>query len=212
MRSACTVLLVKYLSLKPEVNGLFCEKIFGPINDFECSCGKKPANLQQFCPNCDVEFTYSTKRRYQLGFIKLFNPAAHVWYLKGRPSYLSVLVNFNRRQTESLIYCTESILNSIFPAPFSPTTYQPFFYTLSIGYRDLKTLKRALFSKLLRQPPYQSRVSIESFTLQLMHFNFFPIKENLETYESKKIYQSKKNFLKDIDINWESVYSLEKKP
>ena len=212
LRSARTVLLVKYLSLKPEINGLFCEKIFGPINDFECSCGKKPANLQKFCPNCDVEFTYSKKRRYQLGFIKLFNPVAHVWYLKGRPSYLSILVNFNRKQTESLIYCTESILNSIFPAPFSPTIYQPYFYTLSIGYRDLKTLKRALFSKLLRQPTYKSKVSVELFTLQLMHFNFFSIKENLEAYESKKIYHSKKNFLKDIDISWESVYSLEKKP
>ena len=168
--------------------------------------------MQRFCPICDVEFTYSKKRRYQLGFIKLSNPVAHVWYLKGRPSYLSILVNFNRRQTESLIYCTESILNSIFPAPFSPTTYQPYFYTLSIGYRDLKALKRALFSTLLHQPAYQSKASIKRFALQLMYFNFFPIKENLKTYENKKIYQSKKISLKDIDINWESVYSLEKKP
>ena len=228
LRSACTVLLVKHLSLKPEINGLFCEKIFGPINDFECSCGKKPANLQKFCPNCDVEFTYSKKRRYQLGFIKLFNPVAHVWYLKGRPSYLSILVNFNRKQTESLIYCTESILNSIFPAIFSPTTYQPYFYTLSAKYRDLKTLKKTLFSTLLHQPTYRPKVSIELFTPQLMHFNFSPLKGDLETYDgkkiyqskrnflkdidSKKIYQSKRNFLKDIDINWESVYSLEKKP
>ena len=159
-----------------------------------------------------MEFTYSKKRRYQLGFIKLSNPAAHVWYLKGRPSYLSILVNFNRRQAESLIYCTESILNSIFPTPFSPKTYQSYSYNLSVKYRNLKDLKRTLFLKVFRQSPYLPKVLIEPFTLQLMHFNFFPIKSYLETHESKKIYQSKRNLLKDINIDWESIYNLEKKP
>ena len=212
LRSACTVLLVKCLSLKPEINGLFCEKIFGPINDFECSCGKKPANLQKFCPICDVEFTYSKKRRYQLGFIKLFNPVAHVWYLKGRPSYLSILVNFNRRLTESLIYCTESILNNIFPTLFSPRTYQPYFYSLSLKYRNLKALKRNLFPPFPHQTDYLPKISIELFTLQLIHFNFFPVQGNLETYDSKEAYQSRRNSLKDVGINWESIYNLEKKP
>ena len=143
-----------------------------------------------------------------MGFIKLFNPAAHIWYLKGRPSYLPILLNFNRKQTESLIYCTESILNNIFPTSFSPRAYQFRFFSQKVGSRNIKALKRTFFLKLFSQPFYLPKISIESFTLQLVHFNFFPIKSYLETYESKKIYQSKKNLLKDINIDWESIYSL----
>ena len=212
MRGACTVLIVENWSLKPEINGLFCERIFGPINDFECSCGKKPTNLQKFCPNCDVEFTYSKKRRYQLGFIKLFNPTAHIWYLKGRPSYLSILLNFNRRKTESLVYCTESVLTSIFPNPSNLAFYQPSLFNFNIKYRSIKTLKKTLFADVFCQPPYPPKISIESFILQVMNFNFFPIKNYLESYVHKKIHQSKKNFLKDVNIHWSSINDREKKP
>jgi DNA-directed RNA polymerase subunit beta' len=198
------------LSLKPEVNGLFCEKIFGPINDFECSCGKKSNNLQKFCPNCDVEFTYSKKRRYQLGFIKLFNPTAHIWYLKGRPSYLSILLNFNRRQTESLIYCTESVLNSVFPTSFNSSFHQPTFSIFKLKYRNLGVFKKTLFVKLFRQS--LPKIAVNSFILQLMNFNFFPVKNYIEAHERKKIHQSKSNIIKDISMNWGLINYSEKKP
>ena len=205
--------MVKNLSLKPEVNGLFCEKIFGPINDFECSCGKKPTNLQKFCPNCDVEFTYSRKRRYQLGFIKLFNPVAHIWYLKKRPSYLSILLNFNRKQTESLIYCTESVLNSIYPNPFSFTFYPSSSRNFDRDYREVKTLKETLFVESSRQsqPLHHPKILIEPFLYQLMNFNFFLIKSYLETYKLKKVHQSDRSFLRNTNINWDSFNNLEKK-
>nr|YP_009450219.1 RNA polymerase beta' subunit [Pectinodesmus pectinatus]AOS53094.1 RNA polymerase beta' subunit [Pectinodesmus pectinatus] len=112
-----------YRTFKPSKGGLFCERIFGPIKDFECACGKrqKPTALESkkileheqttrsFCPNCDVEYTWSIIRRYQLGYIKLNAPVAHQWYFKTNPSYLSILFDMKRKHLESIIYCTEPI-------------------------------------------------------------------------------------------------------
>ncbi|BEI31753.1 beta' subunit of RNA polymerase (chloroplast) [Bryopsis sp. KO-2023] len=68
---------------------------------------------KKFCIECEVEYTTSKIRRYRLGYIQLISPVAHIWYLKGRPSYLSILLNFSRKKTESIIYCTE-IFSEIF--------------------------------------------------------------------------------------------------
>ena len=101
---------VNYKTLRPEPGGLFCEKIFGPIKDFECACGKK-RNLthQKFCSDCEVDYVSSRVRRYRLGFIQLASPIAHIWYLKGTPSYLSILLDMPRKKLESIVYCTENI-------------------------------------------------------------------------------------------------------
>nr|ANB40186.1 beta subunit of RNA polymerase [Koshicola spirodelophila] len=113
-------------TLKPLKGGLFCERIFGPIKDYECACGiqkEKPIiqhkilnlnknNLllkQNFCPKCDVEYTWSDKRRYQLGYIQLASPVAHIWYLKGNPSYISILLDMKKKQAESIVYCKETL-------------------------------------------------------------------------------------------------------
>nr|WVD56091.1 beta' subunit of RNA polymerase [Tetradesmus arenicola] len=112
-----------YRTFKPSKGGLFCERIFGPLKDFECACGKRqrPSALESrkilehqktsryFCPNCDVEYTWSIIRRYQLGYIKLNAPVTHLWYFKSNPSYLSILFDMKRRHLESIIYCTEAI-------------------------------------------------------------------------------------------------------
>ena len=100
---------VNYKTLKPEKGGLFCERIFGPVKDFECSCGrKKNKTQQQFCPDCDVEFTSARVRRYRLGYIQLVSPVTHVWYLKGTPSYISILLEMRRKKVEAITYCTET--------------------------------------------------------------------------------------------------------
>ena len=76
-------------TLNPEKGGLFCERIFGPVKDFECSCGRKKNKIQQqFCPNCEVEFTSAQVRRYRLGYIELASPVTHVWYLKRKKTKL----------------------------------------------------------------------------------------------------------------------------
>lgn len=112
-----------YKTFKPHKGGLFCERIFGPLKDFECACGKKQKpfnddgyvqnilNTKQskrvFCPECDVEYTWSVIRRYQLGYIKLVSPVSHLWYLRTNPSYLSLLLDIRKRELESIIYCMQ---------------------------------------------------------------------------------------------------------
>ena len=110
-------------TFKPQRGGLFCERIFGPLRDFECACRKisKPTEEERqkflkerklerrFCPECDVEYTWSVMRRYQLGYISLILPVTHLWYLKATPSYLSILLDSKKRHLESVVYCSETL-------------------------------------------------------------------------------------------------------
>ena len=163
-------------TFKPQKGGLFCERIFGPLKDFQCACGTNQKNSQanlavsltqvnisketqtrvdrkpkafysrhplgaleqgikdqsleigtktntlfptlqgpkaqvsrQFCKKCDVEYTWSVIRRYQLGYLQLVSPVTHIWYLKGNPSYLSILLDMKKRHLSYVTYCTESI-------------------------------------------------------------------------------------------------------
>nr|YP_010733693.1 RNA polymerase beta' subunit [Gayralia brasiliensis]YP_010733767.1 RNA polymerase beta' subunit [Monostroma nitidum]WEG92964.1 RNA polymerase beta' subunit [Gayralia brasiliensis]WEG93038.1 RNA polymerase beta' subunit [Monostroma nitidum] len=101
---------VNYKTLKPETQGLFCEKIFGPVKDFYCACGKqKTEQNPKVCPTCGVEFISSQSRRYKMGYIEFFSPVTHIWYLKSSPSYLSLLLNVQKKKLEALTYCSESL-------------------------------------------------------------------------------------------------------
>ncbi len=140
-------------TFKPQKGGLFCERIFGPLKDFQCACtnskriipqkalfskgsasGAKLLNFETegdsknpnlvinntslgllnnykrfFCSKCDVEYTWSVIRRYQLGYIKLNAPVTHVWYVKGNPSYISLLLDMKKKHVEYVTYCTETL-------------------------------------------------------------------------------------------------------
>ncbi len=100
---------INYRTFKPEIDGLFCEKIFGPIKSWECSCGKyKRARDQgRVCELCGVELTESKVRRHRMGYVKLLTPIAHIWYLKSRPSYIAKVLNKPIEFIESIIYSTE---------------------------------------------------------------------------------------------------------
>ena len=100
---------LNYKSLKPEPNGLFCERIFGPVQDFVCSCGKKRKGGSLYCPDCDVEYISSRARRYRLGYIMLGAPVIHTWYLRGRPSYVSLLLDMRKKNAEAIAYSSRSI-------------------------------------------------------------------------------------------------------
>ena len=97
---------INYRTLKPEMDGLFCEKIFGPSKDWECWCGKykRVRHRGIVCERCGVEVTESRVRRHRMGYIKLAAPVTHVWYLKGIPSYLSILLDMPLRDVEQVVY------------------------------------------------------------------------------------------------------------
>nr|YP_009708876.1 RNA polymerase beta [Myrsine stolonifera]QEW86520.1 RNA polymerase beta [Myrsine stolonifera] len=99
-----------YKTNKPEKDGLFCERIFGPIKSGICACGNyrvigDEKEDSKFCEQCGVEFVDSRIRRYQMGYIKLACPVTHVWYLKRLPSYIANLLDKPLKELEGLVYC-----------------------------------------------------------------------------------------------------------
>nr|ALO63380.1 beta' subunit of RNA polymerase [Carteria sp. SAG 8-5] len=116
-----------YKTFKPQKGGLFCERIFGPLKDFQCACGKIHKShvsevslpyvvstftdvTRKYCRNCDVEYTWSIFRRYQLGYIKLILPITHVWYLKGTTSILGNLLGLKKKVIISVAYNSETTI------------------------------------------------------------------------------------------------------
>ena len=97
---------INYRSQKPEKDGLFCERIFGPTKDWECACGKYKKIRYQgvVCDRCGVEITKSSVRRERMGHIELAAPVAHIWYLRGIPSRMSLLLNVPPKQLEEVVY------------------------------------------------------------------------------------------------------------
>ena len=97
---------INYRTLKPERDGLFCEKIFGPTRDYECSCGKyKRLRYKNIvCDRCGVEVTKSDVRRERMGHIELATPVSHIWYVKGIPSYIGLCLDMSPRDLEEVIY------------------------------------------------------------------------------------------------------------
>ena len=97
---------INYRTYKPEMGGLFCERIFGPVKDYECHCGKykRVRHRGIVCERCGVEVTESRVRRHRMGFIKLAAPVSHVWYLKGIPSYVAILLDMPLRDVEQIVY------------------------------------------------------------------------------------------------------------
>nr|YP_010551520.1 RNA polymerase beta' subunit [Blastus borneensis]YP_010551521.1 RNA polymerase beta' subunit [Blastus borneensis]UTM93855.1 RNA polymerase beta' subunit [Blastus borneensis]UTM93856.1 RNA polymerase beta' subunit [Blastus borneensis] len=111
-----------YKTNKPEKDGLFCERIFGPIKSGICACGnyrviRDEKEDQKFCEQCGVEFADSRIRRYQMGYIKLACPVTHVWYLKRLPSYIANLLDKPLKELEGLVYCDFSFARPIAKKP-----------------------------------------------------------------------------------------------
>nr|YP_010290966.1 RNA polymerase beta' subunit [Juncus alatus]ULQ66556.1 RNA polymerase beta' subunit [Juncus alatus] len=116
-----------YKSNKPEKNGLFCERIFGPLKSGFCACGNyreigSEKENPRFCEKCGVQFIHSRIRRYQMGYIKLICPVTHVWYFKRLPSYIANLLDKPFQELKSLVYCGSSFAR--------PTTKKPTFLRL----------------------------------------------------------------------------------
>ena len=99
---------VNYKTLKPEPNGLFCQKIFGPVIDYTCACGKKALKITTgFCPKCGVERTSAQVRRYRMGYVRLKQPVAHTLYASQKPSPLGLCLNWPNKRLQAVLYGTE---------------------------------------------------------------------------------------------------------
>ncbi|HXO33114.1 MAG TPA: hypothetical protein VN901_12255, partial [Candidatus Acidoferrales bacterium] len=97
---------INYRTFKPERDGLFCARIFGPVTDWECLCGKykRMKHRGVICDKCGVEVTLSKVRRERLGHIELASPCSHVWFFKGLPSRIGHLLDISLRDLESVLY------------------------------------------------------------------------------------------------------------
>jgi DNA-directed RNA polymerase subunit beta' len=106
---------INYRTLKPEKDGLFCEKIFGPTKDFECYCGKyKRVRYKGIvCDKCGVEVARSKVRRERMGHIELASPVSHIWFVKGTPSRLGLLLDISPRSLERVLYFAQFIVTSV---------------------------------------------------------------------------------------------------
>ncbi len=103
---------INYRTLKPEKDGLFCEKIFGPTKDWECNCGKykRLRYKGKICERCGVEVTNSNVRRERMGHIELAAPVSHIWYFKGIPSRIGVLLDISPKRLEEVLYFVKYIV------------------------------------------------------------------------------------------------------
>ena len=106
---------INYRTLKPEKDGLFCEKIFGPTRDWECYCGKyKRVRFKGIiCERCGVEVTRAKVRRERMGHIELAAPVTHIWYFKGVPSRLGYLLDLAPKDLEKIIYFAAYVITSV---------------------------------------------------------------------------------------------------
>jgi DNA-directed RNA polymerase subunit beta' len=109
---------INYRTLKPEISGLFCEQIFGPTKNWECFCGylKGIKMIGLTCPKCGVDTTDSRVRRHRMGYIDLIYPVTHLWYVRGVPSYVALLLDADRDELKNAIYSyveNEFIKNSL---------------------------------------------------------------------------------------------------
>nr|UNJ15632.1 RNA polymerase beta' subunit [Cyanidiaceae sp.] len=103
---------INYRTLKPEMDGLFCERIFGPVKNWECHCGKYKRIKDKgiICERCGVEVIESKVRRHRMGYIELSAPVVHIWYLKSMPSYISVFLDIAAKEIEQVVYFNAYII------------------------------------------------------------------------------------------------------
>ena len=112
---------INYRTLKPERDGLFCERIFGPTKDWECHCGKykKIRYKGKICDRCGVEVTRANVRRERMGHIELAAPVSHIWYFKGIPSRMGLLLDLSPRILEKVLYFASYIVTDPGYAPLT---------------------------------------------------------------------------------------------
>ena len=192
---------INYRSYKPEKDGLFCEKIFGPIKDYECHCGKYKGIRYRgiICDRCGVEVTRKKVRRDRTGHITLAVPVVHIWYLKSIPSKLSYLMGLSTRDLEKVIYyeifividpgkSDRKFLELISEEEYNELENQFGYYAVSDEERD-------------NDDYFQALMGGEAIKEALSRLNYYEVKKNLEELvKSTKSVQKKKDALKRLKV------------
>ena len=146
---------INYRTLKPEKDGLFCAKIFGPVRDFECLCGKYRGMKHRgvICEKCGVEVIQSKVRRERMGHIELAAPVAHIWYLRSIPSKIGLLLNMTLKEVESILYLEKYVIidSQIDEYPVGTILTEDKYYALKEKYGDkivIETGAKAIYELL----------------------------------------------------------------
>lgn len=158
---------INFRTHQPEVYGLFCEKIFGPIKDWKCKCGKYNGfAANKVCEECHVEVIESRVRRYRMGYIELTSPVTHLWYLKGTPNYLTLLLkcineNFSTTKIEKIVYFkeqfSENSLKSLHENKSKLTNeLLPFFNTCGQKFENYNKIKKTSHQILTKKKTHGS--------------------------------------------------------
>nr|YP_009393519.1 RNA polymerase b'-subunit [Bostrychia simpliciuscula]ARW62081.1 RNA polymerase b'-subunit [Bostrychia simpliciuscula] len=132
---------INYRTLKPEMDGLFCERIFGPVKDWECHCGKYKRFRYKgiVCERCGVEITESKVRRHRMAYIELSAPVTHVWYLKGSTSYISLALDLTVKEVEKIVYFHSYIV-------LNPGNYNKLYYKQLLEGYEWRSIEDKLYS------------------------------------------------------------------
>ncbi len=179
---------INYRSHKPERDGLFCERIFGPSRDWECSCGKYKSIRYKgvICEKCGVEVTRSKVRRERMGHITLASPVAHIWYTKGTPSYIALLLDISPRDLEKVVYFNSYIV--IDPGNLPLMKKQ----LLTEGqYRELHAKYGELFT---------AKMGAEAIKMLLQEVELAPLIEDLKIQLKESTGTKKQNVVKRLEV------------
>ena len=177
---------INYRTFKPERDGLFCAKIFGPVTDWECLCGKykRMKHRGVICDKCGVEVTLSKVRRERLGHIELASPCSHVWFFKGLPSRIGHLLDISLRELERILYFEAYVVLDPGDAPLKEKEVlsDEKFRQLMEEYAGKFTamMGAEAIKQLLKQ------LDIEELSVELRH------KMKTETSQAKKLKYSKR--------------------
>ncbi|MCE9557391.1 MAG: DNA-directed RNA polymerase subunit beta' [Armatimonadetes bacterium] len=197
---------INYRTFKPERDGLFCERIFGPTKDWECACGKykKIKYKGIICERCGVEVTRSKVRRERMGIVELAAPVCHIWYLKGVPSPLSLILDISPRQLEKVIYFASFIIielnneqiHGLLPAIRKQVEEEK--QSIQEEIRDLEMESVSRLCNEMRNNP--DEYADESFVRDRMKSNFDRIRAEYRDADER---------LKDLDVAVDLLGKLE---
>ena len=178
---------INYRSQKPEKDGLFCERIFGPTKDWECACGKykKVRYKGVVCDRCGVEVTRSSVRRERMGHIELATPVAHIWYLKGVPSRMGLILDMSPKQLEEIIYFVSYVVTDKGSTPLE--------YKQVLSERDYRNCVEKFGGQ------FQAKIGAEAIKILLQKVDLDAELEDVEAQLNEAQGQKRQKLLKRLE-------------